>query len=223
MLADFAHFPGWNSQNLGELIDYDGYEDFERAQRLGKGVIFLTAHFGNWELSSFAHAAFGHPVNFVARRLDNPLLNSLINCTRCLSGATAIDKSELARQAIRALRRNEAVGILMDQNMLAGEGVFVKFFGIDASTSTAPARLAQKIGAPLVLGLVIWNPQAKRYRLRFERVEWIERPDPDEEIRVNTQNFASLLEKYIRRYPSQWLWVHRRWKTRPPGEPPLYV
>lgn len=222
MLADFAHFPGWNSKNLDRWIAYDGYEEFERAQRLGKGVIFLTAHFGNWELGSFAHSAYGHPVNFVARRLDNPLLNSLINRTRCLSGAVAIDKSELARQAVRALRRNESVGILMDQNMLAGEGVFVKFFGIDASTTTAPARLAQKVGAPLVLGLVIWDSKARKYRLCFERVEWIERADPDEEIQVNTQNFTALLEKHIRRHPSQWLWVHRRWKTRPPGEPPLY-
>lgn len=222
MLADFAHFPRWDSHALGRLISYEGYEHFERAERLGKGVIFLTAHFGNWELGSFAHCAYGHPVNFVARRLDNPLLDALIRRTRCLTGATAIDKSELARQAIRALRRNESVGILMDQNMLAGEGVFVKFFGIDASTSTAPARLAQKVGSPLVLGLVVWDSRVRKYRLCFEAVKWIQRPDPGEEILANTQSFTALLEKYIRRYPSQWLWVHRRWKTRPPGEPPLY-
>lgn len=223
MLADFAHFPAWNRQKLGRVIAYDGFEHFDRAQRMGKGVLFLTAHFGNWELGSFAHGIYGHPVNFVARRLDNPLLDSLINRTRCLSGGRPIEKGDLARQAMRALRRNESIGILMDQNMLANEGVFVKFFGTEACTSTAPARLAQKMGAPLVLGLVVWDSAMRKYRLCFESVEWIKRSDPNEEVLANTQNFTSLLEEYIRRYPSQWLWVHRRWKTRPPGEPSIYA
>lgn len=222
MLADFAHFPRWNRANIDQLIVYDGFEHFERARSMGKGMLFLTAHFGNWELGSFAHGIYGHPVNFVARRLDNPLIDSLINRYRRLSGGRPIDKSHFARQALRALRRDESVGILMDQNMLPYEGVFVDFFGRPASTTIGPARLAQREGAPLVLGLVIWDSKLRKYRLRFESVNWILRPDPVEEIRVNTQNFTALLEKYIRQYPSQWLWVHRRWKTRPPGEPPLY-
>ncbi|MGH9434367.1 MAG: lysophospholipid acyltransferase family protein [Terriglobia bacterium] len=222
MLADFAHFPHWNHSNIEKIVVYDGLENFERARTMGKGMLFLTAHFGNWELGSFAHGAYGHPVNFVARRLDNPLIDSLINRYRCLSGGRPIEKSGFARQALRALNRDESVGILIDQNMSASEGVFVDFFGLPASTTTSPARVAQKTGAPLVLGLVIWDPASRKYRLRFESVGWIERPDPEEEIRANTQNFTALLERYIREYPSQWLWVHRRWKTRPPGEPPLY-
>ncbi|MDE3180729.1 MAG: lysophospholipid acyltransferase family protein [Acidobacteriota bacterium] len=222
MLADFSHFPHWNRSNIGNLIDYDGFEHFERAAKLGKGVLFLTAHFGNWELGSFAHGVWGHPVNFVARRLDNPLMESLINHYRCLSGGRPIHKNDFARQALRALRRGESVGILMDQNMLPAEGIFVDFFGIPASTAIAPARIAQKEGSPLVLGLVIWDTKLRKYRLRFEDVGWIASPDPAEEIRVNTQHFTALLERYIRQYPTQWLWVHRRWKTRPPGDPPLY-
>jgi len=222
MLADFAHFPRWNRANIERLIIYDGFENFERAWRQGKGVLFLTAHFGNWELGSFAHGVYGYPCHFVVRQLDNPLVDALINRYRCSSGGKAIEKRDFARQVLRALDDGQAVGILSDQNMLAGEGVFVEFFGKLASTTTGPARVARKTGVPLVLGLVIWDAKLKKYRLRFDPVEWIKRDDPEEEVLVNTANFTRRIEEYVRRYPEQWLWVHRRWKTRPPGEPPLY-
>ena len=222
MLADFASFPRWNRSNIEQLIIYDGLENYTQAKKSGKGVLFLTAHFGNWELSSFAHGLYGHSLNFVVREMDNPLLDALVNRYRCLSGGRAIYKQESARKTLHALHRNEAVGILMDQNMLPSEGVFVDFFGRPACTSTGPARIARKTGAALILGLVIWDEKLKKYRLRFESVEWIRCEDPEEEIVVNTANFTRRIEEYVRRYPNQWLWVHRRWKTRPPGEPPLY-
>lgn len=222
MLADFSHFPSLTRENIETLIIYDGFENFARARDQGKGVLFLTAHFGNWELSSFAHSLYGYPLSFLVRELDNPLLDAFINRYRCRSGGHAIEKRESAREVLRALQRGEAVGILSDQNMLASEGVFVDFFGCPACTTTAPARLARKLGVPVILGLVIWDAKLKKYRLRFDSVEWIKRNDPEEEILANTANFTHLLEDYVRRYPEQWLWVHRRWKTRPPGEPPLY-
>ncbi|MGH9375653.1 MAG: lysophospholipid acyltransferase family protein [Terriglobia bacterium] len=222
MLADFAHFPHWNRGNIEDLIVYDGYEHFLHASNQGTGLIFLTAHFGSWELGSFAHGIYGHPVNFVARRLDNPLIDSLVTRYRCLSGGRPIEKGDFARQSLRALRRGEAVGILMDQNMLPAEGVFVDFFGRKACTTPSPARMAQKTGVPLLLGLVIWDPALRKYRLRFETIEWTKRGDPAEEVLVNTARFTERLEYYIRQHPEQWLWVHRRWKTRPPEEPPLY-
>jgi KDO2-lipid IV(A) lauroyltransferase len=222
MLADFAHFPFWNRDNIERLIIYDGFENYAQAKDQGKGVLFLTAHFGNWELSSFAHGVYGYPLNFIVRELDNPLIDALINRYRCLSGGRAIEKRDSAREVLRAFRRGEAVGILADQNMLASDGVFVDFFGRSACTTPGPARLAQRAGVPVVLGLVIWDAKIKKYRLRFDPVEWIKRDDPEEEVLVNTANFTRLIEQYIRRYPEQWLWVHRRWKTRPPGEPPLY-
>jgi KDO2-lipid IV(A) lauroyltransferase len=222
MLADFAHFPAWNRQNIERLIIYDGFENYERARAQGKGVLFLTAHFGNWELGSFAHGVYGYPCNFVVRELDNPRLDALVNHYRCLSGGRAIEKRDFAREVLRAFQRDEAVGILIDQNMVSGEGVFVDFFGRLACTTTGPARIARKTGVPIVLGLVIWDRKMKKYRLRFDSVEWIKREDPEEEIAANTANFTRLIEDYARRYPEQWLWVHRRWKTRPPGEPPLY-
>ena len=222
MLADFATFPRWNRGNIERLIVYEGFEHYTEARKKGRGVLFLTAHFGNWELSSFAHGLYGHPLNFVVREMDNPLLDGLVNRYRCLSGGRAIYKHESARETLRALHRGQAVGILMDQNMLPGEGVFVDFFGRPACTTTGPARIARKTGAAIVLGLVIWDRDLGRYRLRFDPVEWIKREDPEEEIVANTANFTRLIENYVRRYPHQWLWVHRRWKTRPASEPPLY-
>lgn len=157
MLADFAHFPRWNRANIERLIVYDGYENFARAKSEGKGLLFLTAHFGNWELGSFAHGVYGHPVTFVVRRLDNPLIDSLIERYRCLGGGRSIDKDDFARQTVRALHRCESVGVLMDQNMMAPEGVFLNFFGHLACTTTSPARVARKTGVPIVLGIVIWD------------------------------------------------------------------
>ncbi|HEV2178025.1 MAG TPA: lysophospholipid acyltransferase family protein [Candidatus Sulfopaludibacter sp.] len=222
MLADFAHFPQWSRRKIESVITYDGLEHYTRARDQGKGVLFLTAHFGNWELSSFAHGVYGNPLHFAVRPMDNPLLNTLVIRYRALSGGRPIEKNDFARQVLRALKQGEAVGVLMDTNMLLSEGVFVDFFGTPACTTSSPARLARKTGAALVLGLVIWDAERKKYRLRFEPVEWIERENPEEEILANTANFTRLIEDYIRRYPDQWLWVHRRWKTRPPGEPPLY-
>jgi Kdo2-lipid IVA lauroyltransferase/acyltransferase len=222
MLADFTHFPYLNRGNIEHLIIYDGFENYARAQSQGKGVLFLTAHFGNWELSSFAHGVYGYPCNFVVRELDNPLIGALIQRYRSSSGGRPIEKTRFGAQALRAFKNGEAVGILMDQNMLPGEGSFVDFFGRPACTTTAPARLARRMGVPVVLGLTIWDSKIKKYRLRFDPVEWIKRDDAEEEILVNTANFTRLIEEYIRRYPDHWLWIHRRWKTRPPGEPPLY-
>jgi KDO2-lipid IV(A) lauroyltransferase len=158
----------------------------------------------------------------VVRQLDNPLIDSLIERYRSRSGGHAIEKTRFGAQALRAFKNGEAVGILMDQNMMPGEGEFVEFFGRSACTTTAPARLARRTGVPIVLGLVIWDSKQKKYRLRFDSVEWIKRENAEEEILANTANFTRLIEDYVRRYPDHWLWVHRRWKTRPPGEPPIY-
>jgi KDO2-lipid IV(A) lauroyltransferase len=222
MLADFAYLPRLTRGNIERLIVYDGFEYYARAQAQGKGVLFLTAHFGNWELSSFAHSLYGNALNFAVRPMDNPLLDALILRYRSLSGAKPIEKNDFARRALQALKQGEAVGLLMDTNMLPAEGIFVDFFGKPACTTTGPARLARKTGAALVLGLAIWDPKLGKYRLCFEPIPWIKHEDAEEEIRLNTAHFTRLIEDYVRRYPDQWLWVHRRWKTRPPGEPVLY-
>ena len=222
-LGDFCHFPRYRRENISQLAIYDGFENFERAQSRGKGVLFLTAHFGGWEISSFMHALHGHPLHILVRPLDNPYLDRLVTRYRTLSGNRTIPKQDFARSMLAALRAGETVGILMDQNMLPEQGVFVDFFGIPACTSTLMARMALRTDAAVVPGFCLWDPALRRYRVRFEpAMETIRTSNEEADIVANTAAYAKVIEDFVRRYPDQWLWVHRRWKTRPPGEAPLY-
>ena len=222
MLADFAQFPHLGPQNVSEILTYKGFEHFTAARDQGRGVLYLTAHFGGWELGSFCHGLHGYPCHFVVRELDNPLLNRLVLRYRGGSGGTPIDKRNFARGILKALKENQAVGILMDQNALAGDGVFVNFFGRPACTNGGLARLALKTRAPVLLSLVVWEAALGKYCIHFEPVELVRRSNPEEEVVANTALFTEKIEAFVRRYPDQWLWMHRRWKTRPPGETPLY-
>lgn len=223
MLAEFAHFPRWTPSKAQRILIYDGFENFARANEKGKGVIYLTAHFGGWELSAFAHGLYGYPLTYLNRPLDNRRLDSLINRFRCLSGCRAIDKNESARAMLKLLRGGGAVGILADQNMQPAEGVFVPFFGLPACTTSAIARIALKTGAAVVPSFVIWDSGLRKYRLRFEpEVEMISTGDEEEDAVRNTARLAAILERRVREFPDHWLWVHKRWHTRPPGEGRLY-
>ena len=222
-VGDFCRFPRYRRENISQLAIYDGFENFERAQSRGKGVLFLTAHFGGWEISSFMHALHGHPLHILVRPLDNPYLDRLVTRYRTLSGNRTIPKQDFARSMLAALRAGETVGILMDQNMLPEQGVFVDFFGIPACTSTLMARMALRTDAAVVPGFCLWDPALRRYRVRFEpAMETIRTSNEEADIVANTAAYAKVIEDFVRRYPDQWLWVHRRWKTRPPGEAPLY-
>jgi Kdo2-lipid IVA lauroyltransferase/acyltransferase len=222
-LAEVCHFPKYTRENVEEVVVYDGLENFERAHERSKGVLFLTAHFGGWELSAFAHSLYGHPMNIVARGLDNVYLNRLITRYRTMHGNRIVDKDDFVRGLLAAMKAGEAVGILMDTNMTPPQGVFVDFFGIPACTASGLARIALRTDAAVVPGFTIWDAQLKKYRLRFDpAVELLRTGDLEADIQANTQKFASITEEYVRKYPEQWLWVHRRWKTRPPGQPPLY-
>jgi Kdo2-lipid IVA lauroyltransferase/acyltransferase len=222
-LGDFCHFPHYRRENISQLAIYDGFENFERAQARGKGVLFLTAHFGGWEISSFMHALHGHPLHILVRPLDNPYLDRLVAGYRSLSGNRTIPKQDFARSMLAALRGRETVGILMDQNMVPEQGVFVDFFGIPACTSTLMARMALRTDAVVVPGFCLWDPALRRYRMRFDpALETIRTGNEQADIVANTAAYTKVIEDYARRYPEQWLWVHRRWKTRPPGEAPRY-
>jgi KDO2-lipid IV(A) lauroyltransferase len=165
----------------------------------------------------------GYPLRVLYRPLDNPSLDRLVNTYRTLSGNTLIDKRESAREILTALARNETVGILADQNTLADEGVFVDFFGIPASTTAGIAKIALRTGAAVVPAFCVWDSPSRRFRIVFDRLlELRVTGDTERDVREATQQMTSVIEKYVRAYPDQWLWIHRRWKTRPPGEPPLY-
>ena len=223
MAVEFARMPRYNRENIEEIIVLDGNENFSEGQQRGKGVLFLTAHLGAWELSSFAHALYGYPLHYMARPLDNPRLDEMVNGYRGLSGNQPIFKNESARVMLKVLKDAGTVGILADQNTMPEEGVFVDFFGVPACTTTGIARVALHTGAAVVPGYAVWDEGLQKYRLRFEPpLELIRTGDTERDILENTQRFAKVTEEIIRKYPNQWVWVHARWKTRPKGEASLY-
>jgi len=217
LIEAFARFPRIDRGNVAEWIRYEGYEHFERALERGKGVLFATAHLGNWELSAFAHALMSAPMHVVVRPLDNPRIDRLVEARRTASGNRMIGKKEFARSILEALGRNEAVGVLVDQNASLDSGVFVDFFAVPACAGTGFAKLAAHSGAAVIPGFALWSEEERRYVLRFySPIEMSGDAEGD------TRAIHRHLESVIREYPEQWLWIHRRWKTRPPGEPDLY-
>ncbi len=221
--AEVCLFPTYTSENVSRIVGYDGYENFDRASQRGKGVLFLTGHIGGWELSAFAHSLYGHPLHFVMRSLDNPYLDAFVRRYRTMHGNTPILKDNPTRELLRAMKAGATVGILIDTNMTPPEGVFVDFFGIPACTASGLARIALRTDAAVVPGFTVWDPVLRKYRLRFEPpVVLIRTGNNDADIVANTALFTKVIEDVVRRYPDQWLWVHRRWKTRPPGQPSLY-
>jgi KDO2-lipid IV(A) lauroyltransferase len=223
LLGEFCLFPYYTPENAAEIAVYQGFENFEAAERRGKGVLLLTAHFGGWEVGSFFHSLSGHPMQIVVRPLDNRPLDELVTHYRGLHGNTMIGKQEFARALISAMRSNQTVGILMDTNMTPPQGVFVDFFGRMACTASGLARVAQKTDATVVPAFTIWDEVLRKYRVEFDRpVELARTGDDEADAIANTARFTKIIEGYVRRYPEQWLWVHRRWKTRPTGEASLY-
>ncbi len=222
-LAEFCLFPRYTRENVEKVVIYQGFENFAEAQARGKGVIFLTAHIGGWEVSSFAHSLYGHPMNIVVRPLDNAYLNAMVERYRNMHGNRTLSKQDYARGLLKLLRQGEVIGILMDTNMTPPQGEFVDFFGIPACTATGIARVASHTGAAVVPAFCVWDKNAGKYKICFERAVALENTgNPDMDALTNTAVFTKAIEQYVRQYPDQWLWVHRRWKTRPAGEPPIY-
>lgn len=223
LLAEFCEMPGYTAEGASRFIRYEGLENYLRARDKGKGVLVLTGHLGAWELSSFYHSLMGMPMGMVIRRLDNPLVDAFVNRVRCMHGNRVIHKDDFARGLIASMRAGETVGILMDTNMTPPQGVFVPFFGVEACTASGMARIALKTGAAVVPGFLLWHETEKKYVLRFgEELEVVNTGDAEADAVANTARFTAVMEAYIRQYPEQWLWMHRRWKTRPAGEAGIY-
>jgi Kdo2-lipid IVA lauroyltransferase/acyltransferase len=222
-LSELCRFPKYTPENVDEVVVYDGLENYERAYAQGKGVLFLTAHFGGWELSAFTHSLHGHWLHIVMRPMDNEYLDRLLQHYRTIHGNKTVNKDDFVRGLLAAMKAGETVGILMDTNMTPPQGIFVDFFGIPACTASGLARIALRTDAAVVPGFTIWDPALQRYRLRFDpALELTRTGHLEADIAANTQRFTKVIEDYVRKYPDQWLWVHRRWKTRPEGQPPLY-
>lgn len=218
LLVALSRFPRIDAKNVYDWISYEGLENYLKAKEGGRGVLVATAHFGNWELSAFSHALMTEPMHVMVRPLDNPLIDDLVERRRTLSGNRLIDKRTAARAVVKALRDNEAVGMLIDQNTTPTEGVFINFFGKRACASSAFVKLAHHSGAAVLPGFAIWNEGKQKYVLRFYPPISL-----TGDVAADTQAIHSAFEQTIREHPDQWLWIHRRWKTRPSGEEPLYL
>ncbi len=222
-LVEFCRMTRYTAQNTREWIRTEGLDHFLAAQARGKGVLIVTGHLGAWELSSFYHSLMGHPMGMVIRRLDNRRLDDYVNAIRCLHGNHVLHKDDFGRGLLTAMRAGQTVGILMDTNMTPPQGEFVKFFGRAACTATGLAHVARKTGAAVLPGFMLWEPAECKYVLHFgPEIEIPHTEVAQADILAGTQLCTEAIESWIRRYPDQWLWIHRRWKTRPAGEPGLY-
>ena len=223
MLGEFSQFPKYTRENIERIVILDGFENFDVARRRGRGVLFLTGHMSAWELAPFAHALYGYPLHFLVRPIGNRRVDALIESYRCRSGNRPIEKNRSARAILKVLGEAGTVGILADHNTIPDESVFVDFFGIPASTTSGLARLALRTDAAVVPGFLSWDEGRRKYRLRFQpAVELSRTGDEEADVVENTARFTRAIEDYVRTYPDQWLWAHKRWKTRPPGEKPIY-
>jgi KDO2-lipid IV(A) lauroyltransferase len=206
---------GWTPARLMSVIDVEGYEHLDKAARAGRGVLLFTGHIGNWEMviPPFAGRI---PFHIIARPLDNPLIDQDFLKARSRRGGTIVNKFGAGRPILRALSRNEAVGILIDQNVLRREAVFVDFFGKPAATTPALAVFHLRTGAP-ILPMVCVPAPGNRYAFRIGPPVEIPPPSGDEDADVLkiTAICTKMIEETIRRNPPLWLWVHKRWQSRP--------
>ena len=201
--------------NVDRFATFVGVEHFQAALDKGKGLLFLTSHFGNWELMALAFSLKYRPAHVVVRPLDNLFLDRLINRLRSRGGNNLVNKKGSVRAVLRLLGQGEVVALLMDQNVDWYDGVFVPFFKDIACTSKAFTVMALRTGAPVVPVYNVRQPDG-RYQVIFEpEVELVITGDKTRDVEENTALFNRIIESYVRRYPEQWFWVHQRWKTRP--------
>jgi KDO2-lipid IV(A) lauroyltransferase len=223
LLAVFSHFRDSDPSALKESLEADGLANLQMAQQSGRGVILFTGHIGAWELSSFGLSLCGHPLSFLVRRIDNSKIESFVDRSRTHQGNRTIDKRSAAREMLQILQKGDTLGILVDLNTLERESIFVNFFEVPAATTFMVAKLALRTGASVLPVFAPWDETKRKFLLRVEPPLSVERTGNEEEdVRRLTQQMTATVERYVRNYPDQWLWIHRRWKTRPPGGPDIY-
>jgi KDO2-lipid IV(A) lauroyltransferase len=224
--GEVSQFPRATPERLREVAEYDG-EDvklLDVARERGRGVIFLTSHLGAWEMLCFAHSALYEPLSFLVRPLDNPRIDRMVERLRTRFGNRPIDKGAAARTALRLLKQGGTLGVLADLNTQEREGVFVPFFGRLACTTAGVATLALRTDATVIPVCAPWNEERQKYVFRGGPViELVRTGDDRRDVEINTANFTAAIERHVRMFPDQWLWIHKRWKTRPKGEPDIYA
>ena len=223
-LGFVSHFRKFRHEDIVNLIELVGKEEnFDPAYAKGNGVLFFTGHFGSWEVFNLLAPAFGYGMNILVRRIDNPLIENFVDSFRTKFGSVTLDKTKSARKMFRILENGEILGILADLNVQEKEGVFVDFFGVPASTTTSIAKLALKTNAEVLPAFAVWNEEKGKYIIHLEpAVEYKNSGNADADIKDLTQKITNVVEEYVRKYPEQWLWIHKRWNTRPAGEKNIY-
>ena len=225
-LGEVSQFPRATPERLRKVVEYDS-EDvklLDVAKERGRGVIFLTSHLGAWEILCFAHSVFYNPISFLVRPIDNPRIEEMVEGLRRRFGNQPIDKKAAARTAMRLLRQGGTLGVLADLNSQRHEGVFVPFFGHLACTTAGVATLALRTDATVIPVCAPWDDERQHFVFHGGPViELVRTGDHERDVEINTARFTAAIERQIRAYPDQWLWIHKRWKTRPPGEPDIYA
>jgi len=227
ILGETSQFPRATKETLARLVEFhfdpEAYARYEKLKAEGRGTIIAGPHLGNWEMAVFAYSALREPLNYLARPIDNPLIEDMTVALRTRFGNRPINKTDSVATAIELLRTGKTLGVLPDVNVHPKEGVFVPFFGIPACTTSGVAMLAMRTDAMIVPMCGVWDEAAKKYKvIHGDVIEPARTGDRHQDIIQTTAAFTAAMEKLIRAYPEQWLWIHKRWKTRPPGEKELY-
>jgi Kdo2-lipid IVA lauroyltransferase/acyltransferase len=227
VLGELSQFHKFTRDQLAVLIDFELDEEskqlYDRNKRERRGVLITTGHLGNWEMLVLGFAALYEPISYLARPLDNPKIDEMLNGLRTRFGNRPINKTNSAMLAIKILREGGILGVLSDVNAHPKEGVFVPFFGVPACTLSGAAMLAIRSNSFIFPTFCVWDKNSKRYKFVHGRLlQPSNTGDRKQDIITTTQAYTLEIEKIIRAYPDQWMWIHRRWKTRPSGEPDLY-
>jgi KDO2-lipid IV(A) lauroyltransferase len=227
VLGEMSQFPRATPAKLEKLIEFrfdrEVLEKHKKLRAEGRGTIIVSPHLGNWELLVFAYSALQEPISYLARPLDNPKIEELTVRLRTRFGNRPINKTNAVPAAIKLLREGAILGILADVNAHPKEGVFVPFFGVPACTSSGVAMLAIRTNAVIIPLAGVWDEKEGKYlAIHGDIIEVSKTGDRQRDVLETTARFTAEVEKMIRAYPDQWLWIHKRWKSRPPGEKPIY-
>lgn len=228
-LGLFSHFSKDSREQLLSLTEWKGLEHLEKAkasatkENSNGAVILFTGHVGAWELSSFGLSMRGHPLSFLVRRLDNPKVERMVEQIRTRFGNQSVDKRGAARPMLNILRNGGTLGLLVDLNTLDDEAIFVDFFGVPAATTFLVAKLALRTDTVVLPMFAPWDEKLGKFVVHtLPPVSITPTGDEQEDVQRLTAALSKSVEDYIRLYPEQWLWIHKRWKTRPPGEAGIY-
>lgn len=211
LLFELLKFSTLPPASMLSRVEFEGEERVRAAYAHGKGVLFVTGHFGYWELQALVHALRLQPMSVMARALDNPALNELLEGIRTRTGNSVIYRQGTIRRVMRCLQKGEGVGVLIDQHILNRDAIHVDFFGRPAATTPLVAALALRTGARVV-PLFALPIGGGRYRMVYEHAVEPPPAGSTDPIRELTQRCTDVLEMYVRRNPELWLWMHRRWR-----------